>query len=523
LNHNRRDAIQNLLRAARGNSGNIAAMFFAGFLGLESLESLLPAAQKGRELAWQAVHNPQKGTMLSVFDALVEVADREKHRPPVEFTRRTLDHLKNTVKSTPKFLPRLQAAGVVDSGALGMFLYLEAFFYSLAGVSDGYCNVVEEFKDGLTLAPDFKEEKADGYCVDMVLKIKDPASKSLTDLTGIGDSAVVIPDKDFLKIHFHTGQPEAVRKKFESFGEVMRWTDNNLESQINAFKPKNLKSSIHIVTDGAASVTARDSRNLGFTILDADISAGERSLPESLFTPDELYALMRKGCRVTTSQTSVFGRHQSYQRIMDQYERVLYLCVGSVFTGNYHVASEWRQKYDPDHRFIVVDTAAASGRLGIIVLTAARLALEEKDPKAVLQFAEWAIGRSEEFIFLDTLKYLAAGGRLSKTSAFFGNLLHLKPVVSPTAEGVKKIGMVRNRQEQLEFACDRLAGCLPARPSPIFMLEYSDNRLWVESVAKKEIERRYPRSEIICRPLSLTTGVHTGPGTWAISYMPGMA
>ena len=523
LNHNRRETIQNLLRSARGNSGNIASMFLTEFLLLESFESVLPAAQKGRKLAWTAVSNPQKGTMLSVFDALVEIIGREQHQTPAEFIRRTLVHLKNTVKSTPKFLPRLQEAGVVDSGALGMFLYLEGFFYSIIGKSDGFCNVIEEFKDSLCISPDFQEKKTDGFCIDMVLEASDPSPKSLTDLTDVADSVVVIPEKDFLKIHLHTGKPEQVRKKCEFAGKIIRWSDDNLGTQIQAFKPRKVQSALHIMTDGAASVTSEDSRKLGFTILDAYISAGDRSLPESLFTPEALYPLMRKGFRVTTSQPSDFERHQSYQRVLDQYGDVLYLCVGSVFTGNFESASRWQEKNDPDNRFILIDTAAASGRLGIIVLATARAALKNKDPKAALQIAERAVNNSEEYIFLDTLKYLAAGGRLSKTSAFFGDMLNMKPVVSPTAKGARKVGGVRNREEQIDFAIDRLENCLPADASHFIMLEYTDNRSWVEMVVKKEIEQRYPHSETFLQPLSLTTGVHTGPGTWAISYLPDFA
>ena len=51
------------------------------------------------------------------------------------------------------------------------------------------------------------------------------------------------------------------------------------------------------------------------------------------------------------------------------------------------------------------------------------------------------------------------------------------------------------------------------------MLEYTDNEEWVKTVIKKEIEALGP-SDIIYQPLSHTTGVHTGPGTWAIAMLP---
>ena len=57
--------------SARGNSGNIAARFLSGFMHGEGLEGLPLSAEAGRDLAYRAVSNPQPGTMLSLYDALV--------------------------------------------------------------------------------------------------------------------------------------------------------------------------------------------------------------------------------------------------------------------------------------------------------------------------------------------------------------------------------------------------------------------------------------------------------------------
>jgi len=53
------------------------------------------------------------------------------------------------------------------------------------------------------------------------------------------------------------------------------------------------------------------------------------------------------------------------------------------------------------------------------------------------------------------------------------------------------------------------------------MLEYSDNKNWVNGTVKKTLAERYPQAEIILQPLSLTSGVHMGPGTWGIAFLLG--
>jgi hypothetical protein len=204
---------------------------------------------------------------------------------------------------------------------------------------------------------------------------------------------------------------------------------------------------------------------------------------------------------------------------MSRYERVLYLCVGSAFTGNYRVVMEWKQHHDPEDRLTVIDTGTASGRLGVIALAVADTACEAAEARQVIAFARQAIARSEEYVFLDRLEYVAAGGRLSKTGAFFGDMLRMKPIVSPVAEGARKVGVVRNRADQLRFALEAMGRSLHRDGKAIIMLEYSNNRPWVVEV-EKEVIKRYPEARVVVHPLSLTSGAHMGPETWAVAFLP---
>ncbi|MGD8364100.1 MAG: DegV family protein, partial [Desulfobacterales bacterium] len=174
---------------------------------------------------------------------------------------------------------------------------------------------------------------------------------------------------------------------------------------------------------------------------------------------------------------------------------------------------------DPDNRLTVIDTGLASGRLGIVALATARHAGRIDRVEEVMRFAAAAVRKSGEYIFLDRLQYLVAGGRLSKTKGYFGDFFHLKPVISPTADGAVKAGTVRNQGEQLEFALEKLAKDLVPDAGSLILLEYSDNRQWVEDTVLREIENRYPSAEIVLQSLSLTSGVHMGPGTWGVAFL----
>jgi hypothetical protein len=433
---------------------------------------------------------------------------------------RVLRKLEEAVLSTPDLLPKLKAAGVVDAGALGVFIYMEGFFNTLTGYSGAFRSITEIFGNYLKISPAFQENDETGCCVDTVLQVGGDDEETIRKLSAVGESVVVLRDGDYLKVHLHATNGKKARGDLAAVGEVIRWSADDLDAQVRSFRRRRVDLPIHIMTDAAGSVNRENTAELGLTLLDSYITVGDKCLPETHFAAEDLYAAMRRGVKVSTSQASVFERHQYYQGLLQRYPRVLYLCVGSVFTGNYAVALEWKKTNDPEDRFTIIDTQAASGRLGILVVAVARFAHETPNADAVIRFARESAARCQEYVFLDKLQYLAAGGRLSRTSAFFGDVLHMKPIISPLAEGAKKMGVVRDQAGQLAFALEKLAAALGEDQKALIMLEYTDNAGWVTDTVLPEIARRYPAAEILLHPLSLTSGAHMGPGTWAVAFLP---
>jgi DegV family protein with EDD domain len=514
--------IRQLLLAARGNSGNIASRYFSAFYAADTLSDLAAYAKEGSVRAWKAVSDPRPGTMLTIFDVLTDVLGQDD----ITFDRKTVDtiinRLEKAVHETNELLPKLKKAGVVDAGALGIYIFFEGFFYSLAGLAKNYRPITEVFKNRLQILSSFQENAESGYCVDFVVKAPNQSKDELEKLTQAQKSVVIIPEGDLYKIHLHTEDREKVKAQITGLGSVINWEDDNLASQVKEFMHSKDGQTLHIMTDAAGSVTRQDAKKYGFTLLNSYLTVGEKCLPETYFHPEELYSAMRQGIKVSTSQASVFERHQFYASVLDRFEKVLYLCVGSVFTGNFDVVIEWKKHNDPQNRLLVIDTGAASGRLGTIVLAAARYLAKTNDMEKTFAFAQKAVQICEEYVFLDKLQYLAAGGRLSKPSAFFGDMFKMKPVISPQPEGAKKVGVVRNQEEQLKMAQERLAMSLRNDSPALIMLEYSDNYDWVNETVKKMLEERYPQTEVILQPLSLTSGAHMGPGTWAVAFLPQM-
>jgi DegV family protein with EDD domain len=508
-----------LLLSARGNSGNIAVRFLSGLLQLNDLDSLILCCERGRDLAYGAVREPKQGTILTLFDTL---AKSLKSHPPDENTAwafHILRDLEKAVRSTTDQLSELKEAGVVDSGALGMFVFLEAYLHILAGLDLPFSSMAETLKDSFVLADSWSESPDEGYCLDVVLQVEKEGGVDINQMSSFGESLVAIREGDHVKVHLHTRNEEEARRRLKGVGDVVCWAADDLGEQTRRFSRPKVRQALHMMTDAAGSVTREDAAALGITLLDSYITFGRNSLPETYVDPDRLFETMRKGGKVSTSQASLFERHQAYSKVLSLYPKVVYLCVGSFYTGNYQVAKEWKDENDPENRLILVDSGVASGRLGLAALAAARLSLKSADPDEVVNFAKRAVDQCQEILFLDRLQWLAAGGRMSKTGAFFGDLFRVKPVVSPTPEGAKKVAVVRSREEQVQFALKHLEDSLPGDQHATIMLEYTDNRGWIVEAVKPELERRFPLADFILQPVSLTSGAHMGPGSWGVAFL----
>ncbi|MCW5204665.1 DegV family EDD domain-containing protein, partial [Desulfobulbus sp. N2] len=353
---------------------------------------------------------------------------------------------------------------------------------------------------------------------------------AINAINALGESVVVLEDENLLKIHIHTDEPEQLRQKLAAFGTLVHWDAEKIvqtsrilneetEKSVSDAEPA-VQSTLHILTDAAGSITKETASQHGISLLDSYIVAGDDVRPESLCDPAEIYSRQRKGGRVSTAQASSFERHQHYETLIQRFGPCLYLCVGSAFTGNVAAARAWQKEHDPDNQLTILDTGTASGRLALIALLTAQYAQKTHQPDEVLAYARTVMEECREYVFIDELKYLVAGGRVSKAGGFFGDLFGVKPVVSPINNTVEKMGVTRSRKGQLDFALRKLQEQAVKISDPLILLQYSDNEEWLRETAQQQVRELLPKAKILLTPLSLSSGVHMGPGTWAMAFAP---
>lgn len=146
-----------------------------------------------------------------------------------------------------------------------------------------------------------------------------------------------------------------------------------------------------------------------------------------------------------TSQATPDAFSQVFKEATDAGESVVVLTIASNFSGTYQSAMIAAEEY-PEKVYVVDSKSAATGS-GILAELALQLADSGMDAKDI---AERLIEERENvclIAMLDTLEYLKRGGRISKTAAFAGGILSIKPVISVKDGEIVMLGKARGSKQ----------------------------------------------------------------------------
>lgn len=228
------------LMGARGNSGLILSQILRGMAEVASKcpapdgGDLARALQRGSESAYAAIARPVEGTMLTVSRecaaAASQAAGQDTNLGSVLAT--AIQGARDSVARTPRILPALREAGVVDAGGEGLFLLLEG----MLGPTDAADSVQSQstsprHPSALSLA----EAHAFGY--ETVFVVTSPGATldptSMRDhLEQIAGSVVVAGDGRTVKVHAHNERPDEVIAYGLSLGTLTRIAVENLDQQV---------------------------------------------------------------------------------------------------------------------------------------------------------------------------------------------------------------------------------------------------------------------------------------------------
>ena len=298
-----------LLRGARGNSGVILSLIFRGFAkslkGKSEMgaEELVEALELGTSGAYKSVMKPTEGTILTVARESAEKA-REVLHTTNDVTAIMLDvcrQAKLTLDETPKLLPALAKAGVVDAGGMGLLIIFEAMRDVFMGgeivaaqSNEVKAVTVETFA---STVGQFDSEIHFTYCTEMLITKKqgcDDPTKLRAYLETIGDCVVVVDDEEIIKVHVHTNNPGKAIEKALEFGYINLPKIENMKLQHEARQKESKQEFIPAKPEkefGFVAVAAGNGIESMFTDIGVDciVKGGQTMNPS---TEDLLAAIM---------------------------------------------------------------------------------------------------------------------------------------------------------------------------------------------------------------------------------------
>ncbi|MBQ1241612.1 MAG: DegV family protein, partial [Oscillospiraceae bacterium] len=219
----------------------------------------------------------------------------------------------------------------------------------------------------------------------------------------------------------------------------------------------------------------------------------------------------------TTSQASPAAFEQAYEQVRAAGESAVVLTVSSKLSGTYQSAVI---AADGDENIHIVDTQSVAIGAGILAERAVQLAESGMDAKSIAAQLEEEKKKIRVIALLDTLEYLKRGGRISKTAAFAGGVLNIKPVLAIIEGEIRQLGKARGSKQGnnlLVTEIEKAGGADFTRPVLLGYTGLSD------ALLQKYIEDS--KSLWADCVLSLNTtivgsviGTHAGPGAIAVAF-----
>jgi fatty acid kinase len=243
------------LMGARGNSGVILSQIVSGAAQvlaerkgqLVDPELVRAALLKAIDTARQAIPNPAPGTMLTVLEEMSnaiqehiremekirlepEASDDEQDALLAELLEVAVDAGHAALDRTPEQLPVLAEHGVVDAGGYGLLLLVAGILAGLRGEA-----VEVPHYEPPQIVPSHHEDSRFRWCTNFVVVGKgiDP-QLFVPRLEELGDSVMVVGDRDAVRVHVHTNEREPAKALFAAVGEIVQEDHADMRRQIDA-------------------------------------------------------------------------------------------------------------------------------------------------------------------------------------------------------------------------------------------------------------------------------------------------
>ena len=275
---------------------------------------------------------------------------------------------------------------------------------------------------------------------------------------------------------------------------------------------------VRIIVDSAADLAQGVEENV--TVLPMTLRFGETEYIDGVnITNKEFYEKLIESDELpTTSQIMPSAFEEAYREALDAGEDVVVITISSKLSGTYQSACI--AKSEVEGNVYVIDSLSAAIGEGILAEYAVSLVKEGKSALQIAEELEQKRNNIRVIAMLNTLEYLKKGGRISKTVAFAGEILSIKPVVSIADGEVNLLGKARGSRQAnnllvkeiesaggVDFSMPLLLGYTGVEDSLLRKYIDDSQALWEGNDDKLDISS-----------IGSIVGTHVGPGAVAVAF-----
>ena len=236
----------------------------------------------------------------------------------------------------------------------------------------------------------------------------------------------------------------------------------------------------------------------------------------------DFFQKMRDGANPNTSLLPTATYLEYFEPILREKD-LLFVAFSSQMSSTINNIYEAREillgKY-PQRKFIVVDTLSISGPQTLLILGAHALYEQGKTMEEVEQWLRDNRLHAQAWLTVSDLKYLARGGRISSTSALFGSVLDIKPIICMGKGGkLDPAEKVQGRKKALRTIVDRTAENIEHPEDQTVLIFHADVAEEADRLAEMLRQRIPTLRDIRIQIIGPVIGAHCGPGTLACCFM----
>ena len=276
--------------------------------------------------------------------------------------------------------------------------------------------------------------------------------------------------------------------------------------------------SVRIVIDSTADIPARLKNR--FTIVPLSILFGDKEYIDGVSIDHKRFyeKLIESDIMPTTSQATPEPFLRIFREAAQAGDTVVVLTLASALSGTYQSAMIAAGEY-PGTVWVVDSESVAIGT-GILAQLALQFVEEGLDAPTIAGRLKVERDNVSVIAVLDTLEYLKKGGRISKTAAFAGGLLNIKPVVTIKKGEILILGKARGSRQSNNYLIQEIEKAGGVNFQKPLLLGYTGLS---DAMLQKYIEDSAALWEGNTETLEQTIigsviGTHAGPGAIAVAF-----